>query len=230
MDFNSCMGLAGMKLTFFIAAHMPLCFAFGAKQVLVTPQGLGYCWTLPAQHQGFLSSPRLPKASRLVGWSRFWQGTPPGRQTQTDQRVFHRMPSHTQQEKLRARKKKGSWSWGWCLSLQASAAHAEALPARKCLDICGLMGCSEWVPYFTWLMYTTFAFPIKVLLSWSRSLLFFLFFCSLCCGRGSEQAAGWVFGCWLWSIYHNSISSSLYRVWGGRSIEHKHLIRPLLYW
>jgi len=37
------MGLAGIKLTFFLAAPMPLCFAFGAKMALaIAGKGFGY--------------------------------------------------------------------------------------------------------------------------------------------------------------------------------------------
>lgn len=38
----SVLGLAGMELTFFTAAHTLPCFVTGAKPVLVMPQYFGY--------------------------------------------------------------------------------------------------------------------------------------------------------------------------------------------
>lgn len=96
---------------------------------------------------------------------------------------------------------------------------AEVLPARKRPDICLLMVWSEWIPYFAWLMCTAFAFPIKLLLSGSTSLLAFPLFAPCPVGEGSGQAAGWVFGCWLESTHHNTISNSLYRVWRNSCTE-----------
>jgi len=43
---------------------------------------------------------------------------------------------------------------------------------------------------------TAFAFPVKLSLSQSRSLLACLLFSLLPAKEGSEQEAGWVFGCW----------------------------------
>lgn len=43
-----------MKLTFFTAPHMALCFVFVTKAVLITHQSFGCCWAVLAQHQGCL--------------------------------------------------------------------------------------------------------------------------------------------------------------------------------
>lgn len=48
------LGLVGMELTFFTAAHMVVGFRFVTKTALVTHQRFSYCWTVLAQYQGFL--------------------------------------------------------------------------------------------------------------------------------------------------------------------------------
>ena len=63
----SVLDLAGMELTFSIAATMVPCFASVAKTVLITCQCFGYCWTALAQHQGFLPPPCPPLCGLGVG-------------------------------------------------------------------------------------------------------------------------------------------------------------------
>jgi len=46
--------LAGMELTFFIAAHIVLRFGFVAKTVLITHQCFSFCRVALEQSQGFL--------------------------------------------------------------------------------------------------------------------------------------------------------------------------------
>jgi len=43
--------MAGMKLIFFIEAHMVLCFGFRTTTVLIIHQWFCYCWTVLAQCQ-----------------------------------------------------------------------------------------------------------------------------------------------------------------------------------
>lgn len=52
---------------------------------------------------------------------------------------------------------------------------------------------SELIPLFPWLAHTCFAFPIKISLSSSMSLLASILFSSWPSGKGIEQGAGWVF-------------------------------------
>lgn len=48
------LGLAGIELVFFTVAPMVLCFGFVTKTVVTAHDCLHHCWSVPAQHQGFL--------------------------------------------------------------------------------------------------------------------------------------------------------------------------------
>ena len=68
----SCVGLGGMKLTFFIAAHMLPCFVFVAKTVSIPYKCFGCCWAGLAQRQGFLSCTLLQKPGVWEGGCSWW--------------------------------------------------------------------------------------------------------------------------------------------------------------
>jgi len=105
----SLLGLVGMPLTFFTAAHTLLCFVPGAETALVTPQHFGYCWTTLAQHHGFLSN--LPTHQNQA--SRLGVGQGAGRGHCLDSRpkltkgIFHTIWHCASQEKLRKSRQKG---------------------------------------------------------------------------------------------------------------------------
>lgn len=59
------LGLAGMKLVFVITALCCCVLDFVTKTALIMHQCFDYCWTAPAQHQGFCFSHSAPSVSRL---------------------------------------------------------------------------------------------------------------------------------------------------------------------
>lgn len=78
--FLSVLGLAGMEVTCFIAAHMVLCFGFVATTVL---------WLLLSivcTASRFHFSPLCPLQQVGQGWTRSWEGTQLGQLARIDQR------------------------------------------------------------------------------------------------------------------------------------------------
>ena len=106
----------------------------------------------------------------------------------------------------------GGHSCLWFLSSQATVMHAEALLLGNCPDICLIMGSSEWISLSTLLTWAPFAFPLKLSLSWSMSLLAFLLFSPHPLGGGSGREAGAAFGFWPTSAHlsngHNAVCES----------------------
>jgi len=115
---------------------------------------------------------------------------------------FRTLWCQTRQEKLRERRGEEGPSCLWCLSSQETVMHAEALLSGKWLDICLPMGSSELLNVFYLLAWTAFAFPIKLPLSLSMSLLAFLIFSPHPMREGRDQAAGWGLACWAGSTGH----------------------------
>lgn len=101
---------------------------------------------------------------------------------------------------IRRRRRKGKSLWLWHLSSQAIVMDADSLPFREQLKTCLLVRSSERIPLISSLVCAAIAFSIKLIklpLSSSMSLLTSLLFSPHPMGDGSEQAAAWVFGCWL---------------------------------
>lgn len=102
---------------------------------------------------------------------------------------------------IRRRRRKGKSLWLWHLSSQAIVMDADSLPFREQLKTCLLVQSSERIPLTSSLVCAALAFSIKLIklpLSSSTSLLF----SPHPMGDGSEQAAAWVFGCWLGWTHH----------------------------
>ena len=95
----------------------------------------------------------------------------------------------------------GGCSWLWHLSSQKTTMHTETLLSRKWLDICLLMGSSEWIPLFALRVCAAFAFSVKLPLFWFTSCLDFLLFSPHPMGEEWEKA-GCVFGSWLGTTHH----------------------------
>lgn len=103
------------------------------------------------------------------------------------------------------RRRKGKSLWLWHLSSQVIVMDSDSSPFREQLKTCLLVGSSKRIPLLSLLICAALAFSIKLiklLLSSSMRLLTSLLFSPLPMGEGSEQAAAWVFGCWLGSTHH----------------------------
>lgn len=188
-NLANVLGLAGIKLPSFLAAHTVPCFVFVVKLVLITCQCFGFCRTILAQYQDFYSFP-LP-CPKLGAW--VWEGTQPWQLALTYQRDI---PCHMvlcSAMKTRGGGGRGNvCGYGICLSKQLLMC-TEALLSRKLLDICLLMESSELTGLFL-SSHAAFPSPIKLSLSWSISLLAFFLFSPH--PTGWEWVRGWV-GVWL---------------------------------
>lgn len=65
-NFRNILGLVGLELIFFTAAHTVLCFWFATKTVLTEQQCFICCWKVLAQCQGLLCFSRWP--TQQVSW------------------------------------------------------------------------------------------------------------------------------------------------------------------
>lgn len=65
--YDSALGLAGMELTFIIAACRVLCSRFVSNTVVIIHQCFGCCWAVHMQHQGFLLNSFWPL--QRLGWA-----------------------------------------------------------------------------------------------------------------------------------------------------------------
>jgi len=105
--------------TSFTGARMVLCFAFVVKTVWITQRCFGYCWTVLAQCQSFLSVFPHPAKQVDWGWEKCWEGVYPGELSQTDQRATPYHKASCSAIKLRERRRKQEFqSYGICLSKQ----------------------------------------------------------------------------------------------------------------
>lgn len=201
-NLANVLGLAGIKLPSFLAAHTVPCFVFVVKLVLITCQCFGFCRTILAQYQDFYSFPLpCPKLSRLGAW--VWEGTQPWQLALTYQRDI---PCHMvlcSAMKTREGGGRGNvCGYGICLSKQLLMC-TEALLSRKLLDICLLMESSELTGLFL-SSHTQLFLPLLNCHCLDPLVCLPSFYFLPIPQDGNEWEAGWVFGCQSESIHHSS--------------------------
>ena len=164
-----------MELTFLIAAHVELCFAYVARVVLITNQSFGYCWAVLAEHQGCLSnlSHQRPVGS---GWTNGWEGTQLGQLTPTDQRdiLYHMTPCWAIGGEWGGGKRGSKTAWLTHWSSKAPTMLTEVLLPSKWLDISYWWEAENTSPLFILIPCVAFAFLIKLPLS-THELVCYIF-------------------------------------------------------
>lgn len=176
--YEVVLGLAGMELAFFIAAHMVPRFGFVTKTVLVTYQSFSYHWAMLAQGQGFLCSSLCPLGAG-------WGGQDAGRGTagRADLKYpkgYRDFPSHlTSRSAIKLRK----------ASLQMTA-----FQNSYCLETDWAL--RKWLPLHHYSFFSLSS-PTKLYLSQPSSFLTFTLpvLTPVTLTGGTGQAAGWGFSC-----------------------------------
>lgn len=93
---SMCTGFRWDGVSFFIAAHVMLCFRFGTNAKLMAHWCFSCCLTVFAQHKSHLSfslcAPHQMDCKCTWGWS----GTQPGRQPELIKGILHTVEHHIQ--------------------------------------------------------------------------------------------------------------------------------------
>lgn len=117
--------------------------------------------------------------------------------------IFYTIWHHTQQLKLRERRRKGN-NHGYGVSLPKQPLRG----LRSCFPGSSWTTACQWeVNEFLFLL----CLKMQLLLCLSNCCYLELWVChpsifSQSCGKGNEQAAVWVFGCWLGSAHHSVVA------------------------
>jgi len=95
------------------------------------------CWAMFVQHQSIFAFSQWGSWRQATSWDSWLQLTIG---------ISHTIWHCAQKQMLGERKRKWECAGLWHFSSQVTIAFDEALPSRMQLDICLLMGSSEWIP------------------------------------------------------------------------------------
>ena len=151
---------------------------------------------MPTQHHGLFCPSPHPTSEQPGGAPGTERGHSQDSWPQLAKGISHTVRRRAQQIKLVEEGKGGHSEW-WHLSSQVAFTWDGALLSWRWLNSCLPAGSSEWVPYFSSVACTAFAFPIK--LPWSiHEVSHFYPSDSLPPPTAGERASGCLgFSCWL---------------------------------
>lgn len=144
--------------------HSSLCGAIiqrVAETMFITYQCFSCCWTKLAQHQGFFSFPFCPScpSSKLAGGGyRVWMGSSQDSWLQVTKRIFH--ITWCSAIKAQVKEEQGRTFMVMIFVFPNNCYTWWSLACQERLNICLLVGRSEWISYFALPAHVEFAFPI----------------------------------------------------------------------
>lgn len=185
---DAILSLAGMKLIFFVAAHMVQCFVFVIKQcwqhtntLATADQCLHSIETFSGSHSTPASSLGVVK-TRQSGREHSWDRWAP----LTKDRVSHTTHHHTQQQDGDGQGRSSFWETGWAL-----VCLWEVVGECFCINSLG--------PFFPLSSSTFLPLLNSLYLNPHVTMLLLLLFS----GR-TVQVSLWRLSCWLVSVHHST--------------------------